>query len=86
MRGLETVGMKRGQTERNIDKLTSRLYENLMRSQFSTSRLQAQTLPDAAPPVGKIYPFRKIGITFEPIQQFYALQDLESLNVKKMSI
>ena len=42
-------------------------------------RLQAQTLPDEAPPLGKIHPFSKIAVTFGPIQQFYALQDLESL-------
>ena len=29
-----------------------------------------QTLLDATPPVGKIYPFSKIGVTFEPIQRF----------------
>ena len=33
-------------------------------------RLQAQTLPDKAPPVSKIYQFSKIAVTFEPIQQF----------------
>ena len=33
-------------------------------------RLQAQTLPDEAPPVGKIYPFSKIAVTFEPMQRF----------------
>ena len=33
-------------------------------------RLQAQTLPNEAPPVGKIYPFSKIAVTFEPIQPF----------------
>ena len=33
-------------------------------------RLQAQTLPDEAPPVGKIHPFSKIAVTFEPIQRF----------------
>ena len=27
-----------------------------------------QTLPDATPPVGKIQPFSKIDVTFEPIQ------------------
>ena len=32
-------------------------------------RLQAQTLPDATPPAGKIHPFSKIAVTFEPIQQ-----------------
>ena len=26
-----------------------------------------QTLPDVTPPVGKIHPFRKIPVTFEPI-------------------
>ena len=34
-------------------------------------RLQAQTLPDEAPPEGKIHPFSKIAITFEPIQWFW---------------
>ena len=34
-------------------------------------RLQAQTLPDAAPPVGKIHPFSKIAVTFEPLQRFW---------------
>ena len=29
-----------------------------------------QTLPDAAPPVGKIHPFSKIAVTFKPIKQF----------------
>ena len=33
-------------------------------------RLQAQTLPDEAPPVGKIFLFSKIAVTFEPIQRF----------------
>ena len=42
-------------------------------------RLQAQTLPDEAPPVGKIDPFRKTALPFEPMQLFDALQDLESL-------
>ena len=33
-------------------------------------RLQAQTLSDEAPPIGKIHTFRKITITFEPVMQF----------------
>ena len=40
---------------------------------FKTSllrRLQAQTLPDATPPIGKIHPFSKMAITFEPLKQF----------------
>ena len=42
-------------------------------------QVQAQTLPgNATPPVGKIHPFSKIVVTFEPIHKF-ALQDLESL-------
>ena len=31
---------------------------------------EGQTLPDATPPVGKIHPFSKIAVTFEPIQRF----------------
>ena len=42
-------------------------------------RLQAQTLPDATQRVSKIHHFSKIAVTFEPIGQFGALQDLESL-------
>ena len=34
-------------------------------------RLQAQTLPDEAPPVGEIHPFSKDGVTFKQIQQFW---------------
>ena len=30
-------------------------------------RLQAQTLPHATPPIGKIHPFSKIAIAFEPV-------------------
>ena len=33
-------------------------------------RLQAQTLPDATPPVGKINAFSKMAITFEPLMVF----------------
>ena len=33
-------------------------------------RLQAQTLPDAASPIGKVRPFRKIAVTLEPVMQF----------------
>ena len=33
-------------------------------------RLQAQTLPDEAPPIGKIHPFTKMAITFEPLMGF----------------
>ena len=30
-------------------------------------RLQAQTLPDATQPIGKIHPFNKMALTFEPL-------------------
>ena len=30
-------------------------------------RLQAQTLPDATPPIDKILPFSKIALIFEPV-------------------
>ena len=38
-------------------------------------RLQAQTHPQA-PPRGKIQPFSKMAVTFEPLMGFDALQDL----------
>ena len=47
------------------------LMENLKRRKTSLlSRLQAQTLPDASPPIGKIHPFSKITISFEPVMRF----------------
>ena len=33
-------------------------------------RLQAQHLPDEAPPIGKIHPFSKMAVTFEPVMRF----------------
>ena len=33
-------------------------------------RLQAQTLPDASPPIGKIHHFNKMVVTFELLMQF----------------
>ena len=41
---------------------------------------QAQTLPDETPQIGKIYPFTKMDVTFEPVQwwDFDVFQDLES--------
>ena len=44
------------------------------RSSLLTSllrRLQAQTLTDAAPPVGKIHPFSKIAVILEPVMWFW---------------
>ena len=32
-------------------------------------RLQVQTLPNEAPPMGKIHPLRKIAVTFKPGMQ-----------------
>ena len=49
-------------------------------------RLQAQTLPDEATPVGKIYLFSKIAVTFDRYSDFVALQDLESLNKCQYSL
>ena len=34
-------------------------------------RLQAQTLPDATPSIGKTHPFNKITVTFKPLMEFY---------------
>ena len=36
-------------------------------------RLQAQTLPNANPPIGKIHHFSKFAVTFEPLMQFLDL-------------
>ena len=33
-------------------------------------RLQAQTLPDAASPIGKVHPFSKIAVTLEPVMRY----------------
>ena len=33
-------------------------------------RLQAHTLPDATPPIGKIHPFSKMALTLEPLMGF----------------
>ena len=33
-------------------------------------RLQAQTLPDATPPIGKIHPFSKMAVPFKPVMGF----------------
>jgi hypothetical protein len=33
-------------------------------------RLQVQTLPDAASPIGKVHPFSRIAITLEHVMQF----------------
>ena len=33
------------------------------------AQVAGQTLPDATPPVGKIHPFSKITVTFEPLQR-----------------
>ena len=33
-------------------------------------RLQTQTLPNATQPIGKIHPFSKIAVIFEPAVQF----------------
>ena len=34
------------------------------------SRLQEQSLPDEAPPIGKIHPFSKMAVTFEALMGF----------------
>ena len=60
------------------------LWKNLMDKQtkdvgqyfvdYKTSLLrrpQAQTLPDATPPIVKIHPFSKMAVAFEPLIQFW---------------
>ena len=49
-------------------------------------RLQAQTLPDAASPIGKVHPFNKIAVTLEPVMRFDALRHLEFPKKMKYSL
>ena len=35
-------------------------------------RMQAQNLQDATPSIGKIHPFSKIAVTFEPLMRIHA--------------
>ena len=44
-----------------------------MQTNKPAAQAAGQTLPDASAPVGKIHPFSKIAITFEPIQQLKCL-------------
>ena len=53
-------------------------FEGLPKETSLLRRLQAQTLPDAASPIGKVHPFSKIAVTFEPVMQF-GFGDLEFL-------
>ena len=50
------------------------LHSSLMRSQSQKTSLlrtlQAQTLPDVTPPIGKIHPFCKMAVTFETLMGF----------------
>ena len=46
------------------NQIVSRMETSLLR------RLQAQTLPDEAPLIGKIHQFGKIIVTLEPVKQF----------------
>ena len=49
-------------------------------------RLQAQTLPNATPPIGKILPFSKIAITFDPIVRFGCPLRLRISKKKKFDV
>ena len=55
------VRMMRSQADR---------FTGVIESPSLLRRLQAQTLPDATPPIGKIYPFSKMAVTFEPVMRF----------------
>ena len=43
--------------------------------------LQAQTLPDEAQPIGKIHPFTKMAVTFEPLMGFCCLSGFRKVLV-----
>ena len=72
MRVLEKNPMGRGQTNRHTDIPTTRptLAQRAELVKISLlRRLQAQTLPDATTPIGKIHPFNKIATNFEPVMR-----------------
>ena len=56
--------------ESAIKKQTQQNKEAIRRKTSLLRRLQEQTLPDEAPPMGKIHPFSKIAVTFEPVMRF----------------
>ena len=58
-------GPLRGPTSSSCRGLWPRLF--LPSGAGQKKRLQAQTLPDATPPIGQIHPFRKMAIAFEPL-------------------
>ena len=40
---------------------------------YSNENSRVKTLPGATQPIGKIHPFRKIPVMFEPMNVFYIL-------------
>ena len=44
--------------------------KHIMKQKSLLHRLQTQTLPDAASPIGKVHQFSKIALTLEPVIQF----------------
>ena len=56
--------------ERGEDKTRNWKKNKEYRDTSLLRRLQVQTLPDEAPPIGKIHRFSKMAITFEPLMGF----------------
>ena len=46
------------------------MVSKMKKKKISCFIYKVQTLPHATPPLGKTHPFRKITVTFEPIQLF----------------
>ena len=60
--GLDAPKFKYPWIQRSIDSTT--LDSTILNKTSLMRRLQAQSLPDATPPIGKIYPSRKITVSF----------------------
>jgi hypothetical protein len=58
------------QTEVTLLSLLPDSHFKLQQQYNSLLVVQAQTLPDATPPIGKIHPFSKMAVTFEPLMGF----------------
>ena len=43
----------------------------LKNNEHQKTSQQAQTLPDATPPIGKIYPLTKMAVTFEQVHSAF---------------
>ena len=53
-----------------LGKISVLVHEISLKKKSLLRRMQAQTLPDATSQKGKIHPFSKMAVTFEPMMRF----------------